>query len=78
MKTTLETSGEDENYTRNEWGRCKDTLDSKPGRARSDSLPKLQMQTILNYTRFERRTSETTLVSSGEQVKLHSFRVENK
>ncbi len=33
------------------------------------------IQTV-NYTRFEWRRCETSLVSSGEDVKLHSFRVD--
>ncbi len=83
LKTTLKTSGEDaklhsrrvekmQNYTRDQWRRCKITLETS-GDAKLHSKRVEKMQ---NYTRDEWRRCKITLETSGEDAKLHSRRVE--
>jgi hypothetical protein len=62
-----------ENHTRNEWRRCKTTLDTSGEDAKLHSK---RVKKMKNYTRDEWRRCKTTLETSGEDEKLHSRRVE--
>jgi adenine C2-methylase RlmN of 23S rRNA A2503 and tRNA A37 len=42
----------------------------------ASKIHSFRVEKMGSYTRFELRSSETALVSGGEDVKLHSFRVE--
>ena len=61
------------NYTGNEWGRCKTTLEAS---GEDVKLHSKRVGKMWNYTRNEWRRCETTLETSGEDVKLNSKRVE--
>ncbi len=62
-----------ENYTRNEWRRCKTTLETS---GEDVKLHSKRVEKMLNYARNEWGRCKTTLETSGEDVKLHSKRVE--
>ena len=60
------------NYTRNEWRRCKTTLETSGEDAKLHSK---RLGKGHNYTRNEWRRCKTTLGTSGEDATLHSKRV---
>ncbi len=72
------------NYTRNEWRRCKTTLETsgevwKLHSKRVEKIWKLHSKPVWkfeNHARNDWRRSKTTLETSGEDVNLHSKRVE--
>ncbi len=78
-ETTLETSGEDvqklhskrvgkmcKNYTRNEWRRCRNTLETSGEDA---GIHSKRVGKMREYTRNEWRRCGNTLETSGEDVK---------
>jgi hypothetical protein len=76
-----------EKYTRNEWRRIENTLEtggedwqihSKRGEKLFWSLPETEVHLLRLHGKLKNTTInlETTLETSGEDVKLHSKRVE--
>ncbi len=90
VKTTLETSGEDVklhpkrvekmwNHTRNEWGRLPWNVVNQEGTTRSSIVaPRDTPKRFLawKHTRNEWKRLRNTLETSGEDLKIHSKRVE--
>ncbi len=79
IENTLETSGEDGKYTRNEWSdeRHFSAVDDAFFVATKIIQRAISSQDVnsVNYTRNEWRRLKTTPETSGEDSKLHSKRV---